>query len=49
MALKFIDECMALADDVKRRKAVFLDFRSSRQIGTETEQLLKPFLFDHFD
>ena len=36
---------MALADDVKRRKAVFLDFRSSRQIEPEAEQLQKPFLF----
>jgi len=48
MVLKFIDECMALADDVKRRKAVFLDFRSSRQIEIETEQLLKPFLVRPF-
>ena len=43
------DEYMALADDVKRRKAVFLVFRSSRQIETGTDfvstllyRLLKP-------
>jgi len=39
---------MALADDVKWRKAVFLDFRSSQQIETGTEQLLKDFFEQPF-
>jgi len=35
---------MALADDVKRRKAVFLDFRSSPQIETGTDKFSRFFL-----